>query len=381
MHLNNKERAILVGVKSRQSHIDFESSMAELEGLTEAAGGQVVASMVQAQDRPHASSYIGKGKLEELTHLVEELQPDLVIFDSELSPVQLRNLEEAVGKKVVDRTMLILDIFSQRARTREGILQVELANLEYRLPRLTGKGAEMSRLSGGIGTRAGAGEQKIELDRRRIRNRIRDIKNQMQKVRQTRELHRKQRRRAGLKTISLVGYTNAGKSSLFNAICKTAHRKGDAPVEADSRLFQTLDTTTRKISLPGGTEVLITDTVGFIQKLPHHLVAAFRSTLEEAVDADLLLHVVDVAEVDSLEKEQVVERVLLELGAEPERIMNVYNKTDLVDISPSVLNGQFFVSAKTGAGIGDLLAAVERRLKPDEELEKTLTGPTRWHDN
>lgn len=372
----DKERAILVGVKSRKSNnLDFESSMNELAGLTEAAGGEVAAAMVQVKDRPNASTYIGKGKLEELTHLVEELQPDLVIFDSELSPVQLRNLEEVIGAKVVDRTMLILDIFSQRARTREGILQVELANLEYRLPRLTGRGAEMSRLSGGIGTRSGAGEQKIELDRRRIRNRIRDIKEQMQKVRQTRELHRKQRRRAGLKTISLVGYTNAGKSSLFNSICKSAHRKGDTPVEADSRLFQTLDTTTRKVSLPGGTEVLITDTVGFIQNLPHHLVAAFRSTLEEAIDADLLLHVVDVAEEDSLEKEQVVERVLQELGAEPERIMTVFNKADLIDVSPSAFGSQVFVSAKTGAGIRDLLTAIENRLKlsTETEPEKTLT--------
>ncbi|MEQ8201535.1 MAG: GTPase HflX [Syntrophomonadaceae bacterium] len=363
MKVAEPERAVLVGVKSRQSSpMDFESSMEELKGLAEAAGAQVAAVMVQARERPSASTYIGKGKLEELNHLVKELQPDLVIFDRELSPVQLRNLEEAVEVKVIDRTMLILDIFSQRARTREGILQVELANLEYRLPRLTGRGAEMARLSGGIGTRAGAGEQKIELDRRRIRNRIRDIRNQMDKVKQTRALHRKQRQRAGLKTISLVGYTNAGKSSLFNALCKTAHRKGDRPVEADERLFQTLDTTTRKISLPGGTEALITDTVGFIQNLPHHLVAAFRSTLEEAVDADILLHIIDVAGEDSLEKEQVVDKVLRELGAVPEKIMTVYNKTDLLDFERGAGNGQLFISAKTGDGIRELLAAIENKL-------------------
>ena len=363
MNMEKPERAILVGVKTRQSHhIDFESSFEELQGLAEAAGALVEVTLVQARERPSASTYIGKGKLEELNHLVEELQPDLVIFDSELSPVQLRNLEEAVQVKVIDRTMLILDIFSQRAHTREGRLQVELANLEYRLPRLTGRGAEMARLSGGIGTRAGAGEQKIELDRRRIRNRIRDIKEQMDKVKQTRELHRRRRQRAGLKTVSLVGYTNAGKSSLFNALCKTAHRRGSQPVEADERLFQTLDTTTRKIGLPVGTEALITDTVGFIQNLPHHLVAAFRSTLEEAIDADILLHVVDIAGVDSLEKEQVVEKVLQELGAAPEKIMTVYNKTDLLDFETGGDSGRIFVSARTGAGIRELLAALERKL-------------------
>lgn len=369
MNGEKPERAILVGVKARQNNkMDFESSMEELQGLAEAAGAEVAATMVQAKDRPSASTYIGKGKLEELNHLVEELEPELVIFDSELSPVQLRNLEEAIGVKVVDRTMLILDIFSQRARTREGHLQVELANLEYRLPRLTGRGAEMARLSGGIGTRAGAGEQKIELDRRRIRNRIRDIKSQMARVKQTRELHRKQRQRVGLKTVSLVGYTNAGKSSLFNALCRSAHRLGHQPVEADDRLFQTLDTTTRKISLPEGTEVLITDTVGFIQNLPHHLVAAFRSTLEEAVDADILLQVVDVAGDDSMEKEQVVERVLQDLGAQPDRIITVYNKTDLLDYETVPDNGRLFVSARTGMGIKELLSAVEEKLNDIADL-------------
>lgn len=356
------ERAILVGVKlKRGQDFDFESSMDELEGLTEAAGGEVIATMVQAKDRPNRSTYIGKGKLLELTNLVAELEPDLVIFDSELSPVQLRNLEEAVEVKIVDRTMLILDIFSQRAQTREGILQVELANLEYRLPRLTGRGVEMSRLGGGIGTR-GAGEQKLELDRRRIRNRIRDIKKQMQKIESTRQLHRKQRQRVGLKTISLVGYTNAGKSSLFNTLCKSAHRSGTEQVEADARLFQTLDTTTRKINLPSGMEVLITDTVGFIQNLPHHLVAAFRSTLEEAVDADILVQVVDVAAEDHMEKVQVVEKVLQGLGAEQEKILTVFNKADLIDYNPVRENGSHFVSAKTGSGVADLLLRIEANL-------------------
>jgi GTPase len=359
------ERAILVGVKLKnKQNFDFESSLEELRGLTEAAGGEVIATMVQAKDRPSSSTYIGKGKLVELTHLVAELEPDLIIFDSELSPVQMRNLEAAVETRIIDRTMLILDIFSQRARTREGILQVELANLEYRLPRLTGRGAEMSRLGGGIGTR-GAGEQKLELDRRRIRNRIQDIKQQMQKVESTRQLHRKQRQRAGLITISLVGYTNAGKSSLFNTLCKNAHRSGNEQVEADERLFQTLDTTTRKISLPAGRDVLITDTVGFIQNLPHHLVAAFRSTLQETVDADILLHVVDASGPDYLDKIQVVEKVLQDLGAEPDKILTVFNKADLIDFDPGNEKVNNIVSAKTGKGIEALLDKIEKNLPYD----------------
>jgi len=356
------ERAVLVGVKlNKEQDFDFESSLEELQGLTEAAGGIVIATMIQAKDRPNSSTYIGKGKVEELIQLVAELEPDLVIFDSELSPVQLRNLEEAVETRIIDRTILILDIFAQRAHTREGILQVELANLEYRLPRLTGRGVEMSRLGGGIGTR-GAGEQKLELDRRRIRNRIQDIKQQMHKVENTRMLHRKQRQRAGLKTISLVGYTNAGKSSLFNTLCKNAHRSGNEQVAADERLFQTLDTTTRKISLPSGRDVLITDTVGFIQNLPHHLVAAFRSTLEETVDADLLLHVVDASGTDYLEKMQVVEKVLQELGAADEKILTVLNKADLIEHIHGSQKVGFFVSAKTGQGLEELLGKIEIKL-------------------
>ncbi len=362
MSSSNPERAVLVGIKlKKEQNFNFNASLEELKGMTEAAGGEVIATMIQAKEHPSSSTYIGKGKLEELIHLVTETEPDLVIFDRELSPVQLRNLEEAVKVRIIDRTLLILDIFSQRARSREGILQVELANLEYRLPRLTGRGAEMSRLGGGIGTR-GAGEQKLELDRRRIRNRIQDIKQQIQKVENTRQLHRKQRQRVGLKTVSLVGYTNAGKSSLFNIICQNAHRSGNIQVEADDRLFQTLDTTTRKIALPSGREVLITDTVGFIQNLPHHLVAAFRSTLEETVDADILLHVVDVSDPDYLDKLLVVEKVLQELGADPDQILTVFNKTDMVDCIPGHEAAGSFVSAKTGSGIKALLDKVETRL-------------------
>lgn len=356
------EKAILVGVKLRKgASIDFASSLEELKSLTEAAGGEVIATLVQVQDRPNAATFIGKGKVEELNHLAAEMQPDLVIFDSELTPVQLRNLEQAVDVRVIDRTMLILDIFGQRARSREGLLQVELATLEYRLPRLTGKGAEMSRLGGGIGAR-GAGEQKLELDRRRIRSRIRDLKKQMEKLETTRQLHRKRRQRVGVKTVSLVGYTNAGKSSLFNMICQGSHRSGNKQVEAGERLFQTLDTTTRKIMLPSGQEVLITDTVGFIQNLPHHLVAAFRSTLEEAVDADLLLHIVDVADANHMDKLSVVEHVLVELGADPEKIMTVFNKADQMESLPAGEKTALFVSAHTGMGIDQLLGRIADRL-------------------
>ena len=357
-----KEKVILVGVKAKEAGTaNFESSLQELQGLVETAGGEVIATLVQARERPLASTYIGKGKLLELRHLAEELAPDLIVFDSELSPVQLRNLEESLEIRIIDRTMLILDIFSQRAQSSEGKLQVELAQLEYRLPRLTGRGQEMSRLGGGIGTR-GAGEQKLEMDRRYLRKRINDLKKQMHKLQTTRAIHRLRRSRAGLREVSLVGYTNAGKSSLFNTLCKSAHRSGTEQVEADARLFQTLDTTTRKISLPSGMEVLITDTVGFIQNLPHHLVAAFRSTLEEAVDADILVQVVDVAAEDHMEKVQVVEKVLQGLGAEQEKILTVFNKADLIDYNPVRENGSHFVSAKTGSGVADLLLRIEANL-------------------
>lgn len=355
-----KEKVILVGVKAKDAGIgNFESSLQELQGLVETAGGKVIATLVQARERPLASTYIGKGKLEELKHLAEELEPDLIVFDSELSPVQLRNLEESLEIRIIDRTMVILDIFSQRAKSSEGKLQVELAALEYRLPRLTGKGQEMSRLGGGIGTR-GAGEQKLELDRRYLRKRINDLKRQMQKMQNTRATHRLRRTRAGIKEVSLVGYTNAGKSSLFNALCRAAHSSGSEQVEASNALFQTLDTTTRKIRLPGGQEFLITDTVGFIQNLPHHLVAAFRATMEEAVEADLLLHVVDITDPDYLDKTEVVEDVLGTLGADRSRLLTVFNKIDLA-AEPDREKG-LLVSARTGEGLSDLLKTMGRLL-------------------
>lgn len=359
MQAEKIEKAILVGVDlGRRADINFNDSLEELKSLTEAAGGEVMATLVQARERINNTTYIGSGKLQELKHLAAELQPDLIIFDRELSPVQLRNLEEELDFKVIDRTRLILDIFSQRARSNEGKLQVELALLEYRLPRLTGKGAAMSRLGAGIGTR-GAGEQKLELDRRHIRKRIQEVKKKLDKVQSTRNLQREKRQRAGIKVVSLVGYTNAGKSSLFNTICRTGHRSGMEQVEADHRLFQTLDTTIRKVYLPSRREILLTDTVGFIQNLPHHLMAAFRSTLEEAVDADLLLHVADLSDPNLLEKIAVVEEVLRELGADQERILTVFNKADQLDNPPLPGHHGLVVSALTGQGIDTLLTRLE----------------------
>ena len=362
-----KERVIIAALKVEGYGIHgFDHYLEELGGLVEAAGGQVIATLVQARRRMEPATYLGRGKVEELKHLVQELEPDTVVFDRELSPVQLRNLEQLLDIKILDRTILILDIFAQRARSREGQLQVELAMLQYRLPRLRGSGTQLSRLGAGIGTR-GAGEQKLELDRRYIRGRIQEIKRQMAKMEATRSLHRKQRQRSGIKTLSLVGYTNAGKSSLFNSLCSIAHKSGSGQVEADERLFQTLDTTTRRIDLGGGQQVLITDTVGFIQDLPPALVAAFHSTLEEAIDADLLLHVVDISDPNYLDKIGVVEKVLEELGAEKDRIITVFNKVDLLeDHTGSGPKGSIYLSARSGQGLEDLMGIIAQRLDMDK---------------
>lgn len=354
------KKALLVALRSKkQDSIGFDPGIEEMQNLARTAGFQVLMTLIQAREQPHRSTYIGKGKLEELKHLIEEVEPELVIFNGELSPVQLRNLQESFEVRIIDRTMLILEIFGLQARTLEGKLQVELAELEYRLPRLVGKGRELSRIGGGIGAR-GMGEQKLELDRRHTRKRIREIKKQMQKVQKTRELHKKRRKRAGFKVVSLVGYTNAGKSSLFNTLCVAGHAKGTGQVVVGDRLFQTLDPTTRKIKLDSSFEVLITDTVGFIQNLPHYLVAAFRSTLEEAVEADLLLHVVDVADPQYLEKMMVVEGVLEELGANQENILTVFNKAD--KLGEEDIWQKNYISAHTGKGIEWLLNEIRQKL-------------------
>lgn len=359
MDATKNERAILVGLKLPQEAGAFESSLDELGALVETAGGKVVMVLTQSREKPVGATFVGKGKIEELSHLIEELEADLVVFDRELTPVQLRNLEEILNIKIIDRSMLILEIFSQRASSREGKLQVELATLQYQLPRLTGQGKSMSRLGGGIGTR-GAGEQKREMDRRYLRKRIKDITTELDKVKISRQIQKKRRERNDFPIISLVGYTNAGKSSLFNYLCTHCSPLGNAQVKANNQLFQTLDTTTRKIKLPTGKEFLLSDSVGFIQNLPHHLVAAFRSTLEEVVKADLLLQVIDVSHPNYHEQIEVVEKVLIDLGAAEEKIIKVFNKVDKLNIYPQT---GIFVSAHTGQGMEKLLNVLETFLK------------------
>lgn len=354
-------KIILAGINAGIGKNENDPELQEMRGLIEAAGLELLMEMIQPRRYPDRSTYLGKGKLTELKHLVDELEADQVVFNADLSPLQIRNLEQALETGIVDRTMLILDIFKQRAFSREGKLQVELATLQYQLPRLTGRGQAMSRLGGGNKLR-GAGEQQLELDRRYIRKRIKDIKEQLVKVEKTRQLHSQRRQRAGIKTASLVGYTNAGKSSIFNAVCRVAHSSGQNQVEADQRLFQTLDTTTRSIKLPSGHDLLLTDTVGFIDQLPHHLVAAFRSTLKETLDADLLLHVVDRADPLYVDKMAVVNQVLEDLDVGPKPVLIVFNKIDLLEDKIWEEQGTVKVSARTGAGIEGLLTRIDEIL-------------------
>ncbi len=318
--MKEHETAILVGSQVDESDQHFHYSLQELESLTITAQGQVLTMLTQKQNRVHPATYIGKGKLEELQALVEEMEPDLIIFNDELTPSQLSNLQEKLSGRVLDRTQLILDIFAQRAKSKEGKLQVELAQLQYLLPRLTGQGIAMSRLGGGIGTR-GPGETKLESDRRHIRRRIDEIKKQLQVVVEHRERYRERRKRNKAFQIAIVGYTNAGKSTLFN-------RMSTAESYEEDKLFATLDPMTRKLILVSGYSAIITDTVGFIQELPTALIAAFRSTLEEVRDADLLLHVVDSSNPDYSNHEQTVEKLLEDLEMNQLPQLTVYNKAD-----------------------------------------------------
>jgi len=336
------------------------ASVEELHALVESAGARVVATVVQERPRRDPATLIGRGKVGELKALCEENQADVAVFDEELSPAQQRNLEQAVGRKTLDRTQLILDIFARRARTREGRLQVELAQLDYLLPRLAGKGILLSRLGGGIGTR-GPGETKLETDRRRIRQRIQSVRRAIEHVRRERGTRREARARHAAPVVALVGYTNAGKSTLFNALTHGAARVSE-------QLFMTLDPLVRGVRLGGGREFLLVDTVGFIQKLPHPLVAAFRATLEEVAQADLLLHVVDCSSAGMEERESAVASVLREIGAAERPQLLVLNKIDRApQTRPAALAGTrpdaIAVSAQTGQGVGDLLAAVAARLE------------------
>ncbi|MCR3920991.1 MAG: GTPase HflX [Firmicutes bacterium] len=357
------EKAVLVGLDMQNSIWNIEDTMAELAQLAETAGAVAVAELVQKRARPDAKLYVGKGKAHELQTISSEVEAELVIFNDELAPSQIRNLEELLGVRVVDRTALILDIFAQRAQTKEGKLQVELAQLNYLLPRLAGKGIALSRLGAGIGTR-GPGETKLEVDRRRLRKRVADLKEEIEEIKKHRTLHRDGRQ--SLPIVTLVGYTNAGKSTLLNSLT-------NANVYAVDQLFATLDPTTRQVKLPGGSQFLLTDTVGFIQKLPHHLVAAFHATLEEVLAADLILHVVDASHPQAEAQMVAVNELLSQLKADQLPQVVVFNKMDrpeahAIFTTLSRHEAEYVaIAAVNGQGLPTLLEKIEQQIRHNDQ--------------
>ncbi len=354
-----QERAVLVGLHANVFTTEEDASwesLDELEELLKTAGGECVAKVLQNRAAPDARTFLGEGKVQELIETARNNDASLIVFDNELSPSQMRTLEEMTGRTILDRSMLILDIFAQRARTGEGKLQVELAQYQYILPRLAGMGKSLSRLGGGIGTR-GPGETQLETDRRHIRRRIDRLRRDLEDVRKVRAVQRRRRKKAEIPLVAIIGYTNAGKSTLLNTLT-------ESDIEANDRLFDTLDPTTRKLRISDTQEILLSDTVGFIRKLPHHLVSAFKATLEELAYADVLLHVVDISREDWREQAETVDKVVnqLDAGAIPQIL--VCNKADKCDNPDLIPNGTGVVaiSAKYGRGMDELKAAIEEAL-------------------
>ena len=360
-------RAILVGVAARTSELDeCATSLDELERLLDTAGGESIAKVMQVKESFDPRTCIGSGKVSEIKELSENEGAELVVFDFELTPMQIRNLEDDIGTSVIDRSMLILDIFAKHAVSGEGKLQVELAQLKYSAPRLVGKGESLSRQGGGIGSR-GPGESKLETDRRHLKERISTLEERLSEMEHNRAVMRQNRDRSGIPKIAVVGYTNAGKSTLLNALT-------GAGVLSEDKLFATLDPTTRKMTLPSSETVLLTDTVGFIRKLPHHLIRAFRSTLDEVKYADILLIVSDVTDPELDEHLKVTEQISAELGAEDKPRIFAYNKSDKLENIPTASENSVFISAKTGYGLEELLKLIQDEIQKRKK-RVTLTVP------
>lgn len=369
-------RAILVGLQRDE---DISYSMEELKGLAEAAGAEVLGSMVQNLEKPNTATLIGKGKVAELAEMVKNMEADTVIFNDELTGMQLRNLEDAAGVRVIDRTILILDIFASRALSKEGKLQVELAQLQYRMPRLTGFGKSLSRLGGGIGTR-GPGEKKLETDRRHIEKRMYDIKSELAQIKNTRGVQRARREKSEIPVVALVGYTNSGKSALMNRLLSMTEKEDKAVFEKNM-LFATLDTQQRSVTLDTNHQFILVDTVGFVSKLPHSLVDSFKATLEEVAYADLLLHVVDSSYENHDFHIEVTNKVLEEIGAGDKEKIMVFNKIDLVEDPSSVLpvagEDNIYISAKYGRNIDELVDLIKSKIFKDLVRAKLLVPYSR----
>lgn len=370
--INLKEKALCIGLNltttsKRTSNVDIEDSMTELKELVKAAGAEVVGELVQNRTSIDTATYLGKGKIEEIKIYADSLNATMIVFNDELSGAQIRNIEDIIGKKIIDRTTLILDIFAQRALSREGKLQVELAQLKYRLPRLYGMGGEMSRTGAGIGTR-GPGEQKLEKDKRHILNRAANIRKELKEVIRIRETQRAKRTKNKIPIVALVGYTNAGKSTLLNELIKThPDYEKEKEVFTKDMLFATLDVTLRKALLPNKKEFLVVDTVGFVSKLPHDLIDAFKSTLEEVKYADIILHVIDATNESSYIQKYTTESVLKDLGVEDKKMITVYNKIDKLDLDfyPKNHDDLVYISAKKGINMDKLMNMIQDALMKD----------------